>query len=172
MPFSWLENCLVWCQARTRQKVSQGEAWTPAHKCPVLRGILLGKDLEQLLGQEVLEEEGTCLLHTKGQWLTLSPGLPQHQVTSKVGGDAHGELGATCHQCPMAKAVRWPPRSHTAILDCGMGTSRWCLALSAGRSRPCFLQTVGMEQPLPELAGVPARNDSYPERRRGAEASL
>ena len=82
----------------------------------MLGGILLGKDMEQLLGQEILEE-GTCLLHTWGQWLSLSPGPPWHQVTSEWEGDAHWELGAMYHQCPIAKAARWPPKSHVTIPD-------------------------------------------------------
>lgn len=92
------ENCLVFCQARARQKVSPGEAVMPAPKCTLLDGILLGKDVEQPLGQEILEE-GTCLLHTHGQWLNLFPQLPQ--VTSKG-----GDLAAICHQYFMAKAAR------------------------------------------------------------------
>lgn len=67
MLFGWLEDCLVQCQARARQKVSQGGAWTLAPECPVLGRILLGKDLEQLLGQEILEEEGICLPHIQGR---------------------------------------------------------------------------------------------------------
>lgn len=51
-------------------------------------------------------------------------------------------------------------------------TAGWCQALSVGRSCPCFPQIVGMEEPLLELARVPACSDSHPERRRGAEASL
>lgn len=122
--FSCPESCLVQCQARARQKVIQGKAWMLALECPKLGGILIGKGLEQLLGQEILEEDGTCLMHTQGQQLNLSPG---HQMTSKGGGDAQGELEAVCHQCPLAEVARWPPRSHTATPGYGMGTSRWCL---------------------------------------------
>lgn len=139
---------------------------------PCAGKILLGKDLEQLLGQEILEEGGICLLHIQGWWLSLSPGPCQHWVTSEGVGDAHRELGATCHQYPTAKAARWPPRSHITILDGGMGTSRWCLPPLVGRPRLRFPRTVGMEQPFPEPAGMRACNDSHPERRRGAEASL
>lgn len=92
--FQLARKLWVQCQARTRQKMSQGKAQTSGPKCPVLGGIQLGTDLEQLLGQVILEEGATCLLYTQGKWLTLSPGPPQHQVTSKGGGDVHRKLGA------------------------------------------------------------------------------
>lgn len=143
------------------------KAWTPAPECLVLARVLLGKNSEQLLDQEILEEEDICLPHIQGWWLSLSPGLCWYHLASEGEGDAHGELGATCHQYPMAKAERWPPRSHVTILDCGMGISRWCLAPLVERSFLCFPWAVGIEQPLPEPARMPACNDSRPESRRG-----
>lgn len=138
--------------------MSLGEATIPAPKCTLLDGILLGKDLEQPVGQEILEE-GSCVLQTQDQWLNLFPQLPQ--VTSKG-----GELAAICRQRPMAKVAKVT----TKVTPCH--PAGWCLPLSVGRSCPRFPQTVGMEEPLLELARVPACSDSHPERRRGAEASL
>lgn len=147
------ENGFVQRRVTERQKLSQGGAWMPAPECPVLSGIPLGKDLEPPFGQEILEEEGSCLPRTWGWWLSLSPGPRCHQATfpkqrrcprgakSHVPSASHG-LG--CEVAPKITRCQ-PQRQDGDFQEVPRGKIPWM---------------VGMEQPLPTPAGAPARNDS------------